>query len=151
MSEETTGNGASRRKPQRARQLGVTDDDYARLLEAQGGGCAICGATPKTRRLHVDHDHATGRVRGLLCHRCNRALPTWVNEGWLTRAAEYLTPGYDATYAAVLRDLHGTEQRYRNGCRCDLCRRASNAMRRVRYKQARMRGDKSVDGGESVA
>lgn len=60
------------------------------MLTAQGGGCAICGAKPKTRRLHVDHDHASGAVRGLLCHRCNRALPTWVTERWLFKAAAYI-------------------------------------------------------------
>lgn len=64
--------------------------DYEALLALQGGGCAICGATPKTRRLHVDHDHKTMRVRGLLCHRCNRALPTWVTPEWLQRARVYL-------------------------------------------------------------
>ena len=89
----------SRRTPKRAAQLGVTDDEYARLLAAQGGGCAICGATPKRLRkdgvpyrLHADHDHMSKppRVRGLLCHRCNRALPTWVTPEWLRRAAGYL-------------------------------------------------------------
>lgn len=74
----------------RAKQLGVTDADYAALLEAQDGHCALCPSTPKTRRLHVDHDHATGKVRGLLCHRCNRALPTWVTERWLYKAAAYM-------------------------------------------------------------
>jgi hypothetical protein len=78
-----------RRKP-RAAQLGVSDADYEALLAAQGGGCAICGNPPKTRRLHVDHDHKTGKVRGLLCHRCNRALPNWVTEKWLLRAYGYL-------------------------------------------------------------
>jgi hypothetical protein len=78
------------RKPRRAKQLGISDTDYAALLEAQEGGCAICGNSPKTRRLSVDHDHATGRVRGLLCHRCNRALPTWVTLEWLREAAHYL-------------------------------------------------------------
>lgn len=65
-----------RTKP-RARQLGVTDEDYARMLEAQGGRCAIsgCPRTPKTRRFHVDHDHKTGYVRGLLCHWHNRIMP----------------------------------------------------------------------------
>ena len=82
---------ATRRKPTRAKQLGITDAAYEALLEQQGGHCAICSATPKTRRLHVDHDHATGKVRGLLCHRCNRALPTWVTSDWLLGAAEYVT------------------------------------------------------------
>jgi hypothetical protein len=53
------------RKPTRAKALGVTADEYARLLAAQDGHCALCPNVPKTRRLHVDHDHATGRVRGL--------------------------------------------------------------------------------------
>jgi hypothetical protein len=80
----------SPRKPARAKELGVSDAEYDRLLEAQDGGCAICGATPKTRRLHVDHDHHTGAVRGLLCHRCNRALPTWVTIPWLASAQLYI-------------------------------------------------------------
>lgn len=86
----------SRRKPTRAKKLGVTDEGYEALLEAQGGGCAICGNTPKTRRLSVDHNHRTGRVRGLLCYRCNRALPTYATSDWLEAAREY-----------VLRDEYG--------------------------------------------
>jgi hypothetical protein len=48
-----------------------------KLLAEQGGKCAIrgCDRTPKTRRFHVDHDHATGRVRGLVCHWHNRIMP----------------------------------------------------------------------------
>lgn len=80
----------TKRKPTRRKQLGLTIEDYDRMLAAQGGGCAICGTTPKTRRLDTDHDHATGAVRGLLCHRCNRALPTWVTPDWLARADVYL-------------------------------------------------------------
>ena len=76
--------------PKRARALGVTDEEYRRLLEAQGGHCALCPNVPKTRRLHVDHDHKTGRVRGLLCYRCNRALPTYLDSDWLRRAATYV-------------------------------------------------------------
>lgn len=80
-------------KPKRAKQLGISDAEYERLLAAQHGHCAICPNTPKTRRLHVDHDHATGAVRGLLCHRCNRNLPTWVTALWLARASYYLQHG----------------------------------------------------------
>lgn len=78
------------RKPTRAKGLGVSDDQYERLLAAQGGHCALCPSTPKTRRLHVDHEHRTGRVRGLLCHRCNRFMPTWMTVGWLGRASVYM-------------------------------------------------------------
>lgn len=65
------------RKPTRAKQLGVSDDEYAAMLEAQHGLCAIggCVRQPKTRRFHVDHNHATGAVRGLLCHWHNRIMP----------------------------------------------------------------------------
>jgi hypothetical protein len=82
------------RKPTRAKALGVTDAEYARLLAAQDGHCALCPNTPKTRRLHVDHDHATGRVRGLLCYRCNRALPNYVDAVWLGKAMHYCDPRF---------------------------------------------------------
>lgn len=58
---------------------GLQPGDYNRLLTAQGGVCATCG--PRTgrngsggRRLAVDHNHATGEVRGLLCSTCNRSI-----------------------------------------------------------------------------
>lgn len=72
-------------------RTGISADDYARMLQAQGGGCAICGNPPRTRKLHADHDHATGKVRGLLCYRCNRALPSYVDARWLARAFEYVS------------------------------------------------------------
>lgn len=54
---------------------GIGRDDYDRLYAAQGGMCPICQrATGKTRRLSVDHDHATLAVRGLLCRPCNSML-----------------------------------------------------------------------------
>lgn len=68
----------------------LTDAEYAGLLAAQGGKCATCPATPKTRRLDHDHDHRTGHTRGLLCHRCNRAIPTWATPAWLRALADYL-------------------------------------------------------------
>jgi len=79
------------RKP-RAAQLGVTPDEYERLLAAQGGGCAICGNPPKTRRLDVDHDHRTGEIRGLLCWTCNhKLLGKYATVEKLARAARYLS------------------------------------------------------------
>jgi hypothetical protein len=82
--------GARIAKPTRAKLLGVDANEYARLLASQDGHCALCPAKPRTRRFAVDHDHATGAVRGLLCHRCNRALPSWVTPVWLTGAAVYI-------------------------------------------------------------
>jgi hypothetical protein len=58
------------------------------MFEAQGGVCAICGeARPEARTLHVDHDHATGAIRGLLCFRCNNALGDFREEYELFRRA----------------------------------------------------------------
>jgi len=81
---------ASRAAPYRSR-TGITQAEYDRLLAEQGGHCALCPNTPKTRRLHVDHDHTTGRVRGLLCFRCNKFLPSWVTREWALRVAEYVS------------------------------------------------------------
>jgi Recombination endonuclease VII len=50
---------------------GITEAQYNELLAYQGGCCAICRKPPKGRRLAVDHDHKTGKVRGLLCYFCN--------------------------------------------------------------------------------
>lgn len=56
-------------------KYGLAPGDYDQMLEAQGGGCAICSRTcPTGRSLAVDHCHTTGAVRGLLCADCNRSL-----------------------------------------------------------------------------
>ena len=70
---------------------------YDELAAKQGGEtCGICGTPPKSRRLHIDHDHARMKIRGLLCFRCNNALPSWVTPGWLRDAAAYLeSPGLE--------------------------------------------------------
>lgn len=62
------------------KKYGMVMRDYEVLLAAQGGVCAACKrperevANGKIRRLAVDHDHGTGKVRGLLCGGCNRSL-----------------------------------------------------------------------------
>lgn len=56
------------------RLYGITSSDYDVILAWQNGRCAGCGTLPKSRRLHVDHDHKTGEVRGLLCFPCNSGL-----------------------------------------------------------------------------
>src|SRR5574343_1926316 len=55
-------------------KFGITSEYYEEMLDRQDGVCAICGREDKGRRLAVDHCHDTGRVRGLLCNRCNRAI-----------------------------------------------------------------------------
>lgn len=52
----------------------LTEAEYEVILSFQGGVCAGCGEPPRKTRLAVDHDHKTGRIRGLLCWLCNRAI-----------------------------------------------------------------------------
>ena len=57
-------------------KYGLTPDDYFEMLEAQDYKCLVCGVKHKegkTTKLHVDHCHETGKVRGLLCMHCNLA------------------------------------------------------------------------------
>ncbi len=58
------------------KKYGVTPEDYAALMVAQDGRCAICLTSDPSPwdQLSVDHDHKTGRVRGLLCMKCNSCL-----------------------------------------------------------------------------
>lgn len=66
----------------------LTPDAFERMVVEQGGACAICGAEVP---LHVDHCHATGRVRALLCNHCNCALGQLREDPGIARAvAEYL-------------------------------------------------------------
>jgi len=76
------------------RKFGITLDDYDRRLAEQGGGCAVCGNPPRDDiSLHVDHEHQTGRIRGLLCFRCNNALGDLGDDpDVLIRAASYVGP-----------------------------------------------------------
>ena len=72
-------------------KYGITIETYERLLTEQGGVCAICGGSPQDRRLSVDHDHATGLVRGLLCRKCNSAIGYMSDSlDKLQRATRYL-------------------------------------------------------------
>ena len=58
------------------KKYGITFDDYNKMFEEQNGCCASCGdhQTLFTKRLVVDHNHETGKVRALLCSNCNTAL-----------------------------------------------------------------------------
>lgn len=83
----------------RLKRYGLTIESYDAMLTAQGGRCAVCkdegNKQSRWNRMSVDHDHTTGKVRGLLCDNCNRALgllrddPELVDEAaaYLRRAA----------------------------------------------------------------
>lgn len=69
-------------------------NDYDRLFSLQKGKCAICMQPQNSSRnkaLAVDHDHTTGKVRGLLCDTCNRALGLFKDDIFiLSMSIEYL-------------------------------------------------------------
>ena len=76
-------------------KFGITGAQFDAMLAAQGGGCAICGTAEtranwrsgKAAAMDVDHDHATGAVRGLLCDSCNRAIGFFADSPDRLRAA----------------------------------------------------------------
>ncbi len=77
------------------RNYGITPQDYDRLYESQKGMCFLCGRAGKRTGLReglaVDHNHQTGKIRGLLCNTCNRALGLFREDVTvLQRAVRYL-------------------------------------------------------------
>lgn len=77
------------RKAYLKRTYGITPEEYDDMNKSQNGGCAICSSV---QRLAIDHDHATGNIRGLLCHNCNRGLGMFYdNKESLLNAMNYLS------------------------------------------------------------
>jgi len=78
------------------KKYGITPETYQELFTKQEGKCAICSSTEvsvarRSYNLFVDHDHKTGKVRGLLCHHCNTGLGHYKdNTETLRKAIEYL-------------------------------------------------------------
>lgn len=75
-------------------KYGITAEEFAAKLASQGGKCAICGTTDWLARgkgPHVDHNHDTGQIRGILCGPCNNGLGNFQDDPDLLRAAiDYL-------------------------------------------------------------
>jgi len=75
-------------------KYGITQADYDQKLADQAGGCAICGSVEADslgRRMYLDHDHQTGKARGLLCGKCNFGIGSLQDDPNLLRAAaDYL-------------------------------------------------------------
>lgn len=87
------------KQPERSRRsllkirYGITPEQYEAMLLEQGGRCAICQTDRPNngygdRWFDIDHDHTTGKVRGLLCRKCNAML------GHLEKDAEHLADAY---------------------------------------------------------
>ena len=73
------------------RTFGINPEQYDAMLRNQSGRCAICKEPPGKRRLAIDHDHSTGRLRDLLCSQCNTMLgKSRDSVALLRQAIEYL-------------------------------------------------------------
>lgn len=89
--------GLSYRESAMQKKFGISLHEYGQMLLAQGGKCAICekesGGTRhgETKALAVDHDHKTGKVRGLLCESCNQGIGKLQDDPEILRkAADYI-------------------------------------------------------------
>lgn len=88
---------------QREKKYGVSPDEYDDMITVQGGVCAVCqqpesarNRRGEIRQLAVDHDHATGRVRGLLCALCNAGIGCFADDtDRLAAAVAYLMESGD--------------------------------------------------------
>jgi hypothetical protein len=82
------------------RRYGIGAADVEKMLETQGWICLVCHTTLTLKTAHVDHDHATGAVRGILCFNCNGGLGQFRDDALvLRRAARYLERSRPATRA----------------------------------------------------
>ena len=80
-----------KRKDALKRKFGISLKEYDEIFAKQNGICVICGQTEINRRLAVDHNHKTDKIRGLLCTRCN----FWVgqmekNPNLISQIMEYI-------------------------------------------------------------
>ena len=93
----------TRRNKELERKYGLTYEDYLLMLDSQNGVCSICGRPERllgkggvVRPLNVDHDHSTGKIRGLLCASCNLALGNLEDSvDYLKNAISYLEKFYE--------------------------------------------------------
>lgn len=77
-------------KNYRCKSYGITSDDFDKMFNEQRGCCKICGIDI-TKKCHIDHNHTTGKVRGLLCHNCNVAIGHAKEDvNLLTKIIQYL-------------------------------------------------------------
>jgi hypothetical protein len=90
-----------RREAAWKRKYGISGEDYEAFLKSQNGVCAICSTHNVGGRhkfFHVDHNHKTRKVRGLLCSNCNRGLGLFKDDPKvLKKAIEYLNKSNNAS------------------------------------------------------
>jgi Recombination endonuclease VII len=101
------------------RHYDLTEAEVEAIREAQSGLCAICRIAPA---VHVDHDHATGRVRGMLCFPCNAAIGHLRDDPQVVRrAAVYLEKAKRASDGRGCRGCSTATRRAHSSARSRLC------------------------------
>ena len=82
-----------RRRMHYKQKYGISIEQYNAILEQQGNACWICRKqnTSVKRPFALDHNHATGKIRGILCYGCNRAISLLDNPKLYGKAHEYLS------------------------------------------------------------
>jgi hypothetical protein len=104
---------------------GITADDYEAMLFAQNGQCRLCGSDGGGQRLSVDHCHSSGKVRNLLCSKCNfdvGKVEAWLDKNKLSNMIEYISfhqekQGWDHFSSTDWLDDGGRQR----GWRCRRC------------------------------
>jgi hypothetical protein len=88
-------------------RYGITGAEVDAMIEAQGGTCAVCPGKPE----HVDHDHKTGVVRGVLCFNCNQALGNVRDDPRvLRRLIDYLFASSWAAFGVTVTEVNCLER-----------------------------------------
>lgn len=87
-----SANPAKRREYKLRRKYGISEADFQRLLAKQKGLCAVCESAPGT---DVDHNHVTGKVRGILCPKCNKALGLFKDSSFVLAKAIFYLNGHE--------------------------------------------------------
>lgn len=92
LNDDYLGTRLKERTKNLKSKFGISLEEYSLKLEQQKGVCAICDGLCKSgKRLAVDHDHKTGKIRDLLCNNCNGGLGKFQdNPELLIKAADYL-------------------------------------------------------------
>jgi hypothetical protein len=85
-------------------RFGLSSEKVEALVREQSGLCALCRIAPA---IHVDHDHATGRVRAILCEACNGGLGLFRDDPQIIRRAiEYLEKAPQAILEQMAHEMH---------------------------------------------
>ncbi|MHB8563312.1 MAG: endonuclease VII domain-containing protein [Acidiferrobacteraceae bacterium] len=119
---------AAKKHWMRKHRYGITSQEYAALVKRAGGRCELCGRKFKggKKSIHVDHDHETGRVRGLLCPGCNTALGQLCDLPGVERALAYLLGAEQSAFQLAIR-ASGMAQ---------LCPRPDRTVAQIRHHAA---------------